>query len=210
MSHYSEYKTTNLERIFQVAKEYPLAVICKNNAQTECPDVVTAPVIYSSSLGFEFHMAQGNPAYSNFLNGGAVHIVFSGPNAPISPSWYKMRFEGGDRSRTAPTWDYVQANVRAALRPMTKLELQLHLAKLVDVTEAPDGWSFSEIEPSILNKWSGLIAGFYADIQSAEATFKLSQEQSVMDRQHITDALEARGGSDDLLLAKQIQNLNYN
>lgn len=208
MSHYSEYKTTDLERIFEVAKECPLAVICKNNAQTDCPDVVAAPMIHSSPLGFEFHMAQGNAAYHNFARGGMVHIVFSGPNAPISPSWYKTRFQDGDRSRTAPTWDYVQANVQAALRPMTKLELQSHLAKLVDVTEAPDGWSFSEIDPSVLNKWSGLIAGFYADIREAEATFKLSQEQSPEDRLHIAEALKTRARGDDLLLANKIRDLS--
>ena len=109
MGHYSDFKSNSLSDFFNVISAYPFAMICKNNQNTGIPDIVNVPVILSESgRRLEFHFARANPAWKNFTEEGRVRVVFNGPNAHVSPSWYSERFANGDRSRTAPTWDYVR------------------------------------------------------------------------------------------------------
>lgn len=212
MTHYNQYKVTDLKRIFELVRAYPFAAICRNNVASDMPDVVSTPAIINSTEdGLEFHMARANPAYDNFKEGGKTHIIFRGPNAHISPAWYAARFQNGDRSRTAPTWDYVEARFQTVISPMDHSELIHHLGRLVTQFEASvkNGWAFSEIDPEKLREWSGMIAGFHVKIENAEAILKLSQEQTAEDREHIVKGLSRRGEGFDDFVAGLIADLNH-
>ena len=54
------------------------------------------------------HMARANPQWRHFENGGEVLVVFWGPHAYVSPSWYATH-------PAVPTWNY--ATVHAYGRP---------------------------------------------------------------------------------------------
>lgn len=207
MSHYSHFKTKDLGKVFELINEYPFAVICKNNRKTGMPDIVNAPVIATADgQNLEFHMARANESWPGFGRGGRIRLIFNGPNAHISPSWYKDRFADGDRSRTAPTWNYVQASVTGTLQKMNPAELKNHLERLTGRFEgtASSGWAFHEINPKTLSRWQKLIAGFTVRVDNAEAICKLSQEQQKIDREHIIAGLTQRGGPDDLEVAHLI------
>src|SRR5206468_5364102 len=45
------------------------------------------------------HMARANPQWRHFESGEEILVVFHGPHAYISPSWYVMQ-------HTVPTWNY--------------------------------------------------------------------------------------------------------
>lgn len=204
MTHYQQYKVTDLTRIFELVRAYPFAAICKNNIVSGVPDVVSAPIIANSDRdGLEFHIARANSAYDNFEEGGSAMIVLRGPNAHISPSWYRDRFKEGDRSRTAPTWDYVEARIEADFKPMNDAALAGHLQRLVGRFEGSvaEGWSFAEMDAGTFDNWRGMVAGFDVTIKKAEAILKLSQEQKPLDRQHVIEGLRARGAGFDSLMA---------
>ena len=117
MAHYKEYKTTDLTEIFDFVGHYPFADMVKN-APDNIPSLINAPIIPSPEEGqMEFHIARSNPAFENFDKGGQILAIFNGPSAHISPSWYTDRFQDGDRSKTAPTWNYTQAKITGTLQP---------------------------------------------------------------------------------------------
>jgi transcriptional regulator len=206
VSHYAEFKTADLKRIHEFVRSYPFAHICKNNAAADIPDIVSVPVIQSPDRrNIEFHMARSNSAFRNFANGGKAVIAVTGPNAHVSPSWYLDKLKSGDRSGTAPTWNYIEARFEIDMIPMRSEELTDHLERLVSRFEKLAGWSFSEIDPGILRRWSGMIAGFSARVHNAEAIFKLSQDQSAADRLNIVEGLRRRNNGFDHALAEAME-----
>lgn len=204
MIHYAQFKTTDLQEVFNVVAEHPFALICKNGKEG-VPEIVNAPVIISDDgKSLEFHFARANDAWDAIAAGGDVKIIFNGPNAHVSPSFYKDRFADGDRSKTAPTWDYVQAVVVGEAKPLDDAGLAAHLKKLTGHFEGEAGWRFEEIAPDKLDAWKKLIGGFRIEITSAEAIFKLSQEQKPADQAHVAHELNKRGRDGDAKIAKLI------
>ena len=70
-----------------------------------------------------FRLAERVPA-----DGAKATLLVSGPGAQISPSWYTARFPGQrpDRSRTAPTYNYVNATLSGTLQTMSEQHLAGH------------------------------------------------------------------------------------
>lgn len=210
MTHYSMFRVADRRVLFNFIVRYPFATVAVNGPAGGCPVIATVPVIRAGRRGMrlQFHIARGNPAFAAFSAAGAgpAALTFIGPNAPVSPSWYRDRFADGDRSRTAPTWDYAAVTVTGRLSPMSERGLRAHLRRLTGIFEGADqqGWRFDEIDPVFLRKLGGAIAGFDVAAAHMEGLFKLSQEQSAADRVHIRAALEARGCGFDRLLAGMI------
>ncbi|HEX4919466.1 MAG TPA: FMN-binding negative transcriptional regulator, partial [Candidatus Bathyarchaeia archaeon] len=55
------------------------------------------------------HVARGNLQWRDSLPDGQGLAVFLGPDAYISPSWYKTKEETG---KVVPTWNYIAIHVR--------------------------------------------------------------------------------------------------
>jgi transcriptional regulator len=207
--YYGQFRTQDLSRIFELVNAYPFARFLKNNDQTGFPDIVSAPVIVSlDGEKLEFHMANQNPAFENMNAGGKAVILISGPNAHISPAWYKDRFKDKPRSHTAPTWNYIEARIQCTIASMNIEGTQKHLARLVKHFEnAETGWSFDEMNTDIFNKWSSHVTGFDVLVTRAEAILKLSDDQSIQDRVNIVEGLRTRNVGYDSMLADVMERI---
>jgi len=65
------------------------------------------------------HLARENPHYQVLLREPRCTLVFSGPNAYLSPKWYHPPFaEAGSAPPTPrfPTWNYVVVHIKGRLR----------------------------------------------------------------------------------------------
>ncbi|MCF8495557.1 MAG: FMN-binding negative transcriptional regulator [Alphaproteobacteria bacterium] len=191
MSHYEEYKVADKNILLDFMRSYPFATISRNDPDSNVPAIVHAPVLITGEHEVEFHIANANPAWQNFLKGGPSTFLFKGPNAYISPSWYKTRFADGNRSKTAPTWDYTLVDMKGLISPMTESLLTDHLDRLVSHFESAvhGDWSFQEIDRDFLHRLRRMITGFSVEVHEMVGTFKLSQEQADADRQHIIENL---------------------
>lgn len=54
-------------------------------------------------------MARVNPVWQRIENGTLVLAIFQGPDAYVSPSWYKTKAETG---RVVPTWNYLAVHAQ--------------------------------------------------------------------------------------------------
>lgn len=215
MSHYSQFKTSDPGTFFNLLTQFPFAtIIPASQAAGELQPLLHAPVIAVSEKSghiLEFHMARGNPSFEHFKNGGKIRIVLNGPNAHVSPAWYKERFKNSDRSRTAPTFNYVAAQVDCYTTPMDDATLEGHLGRLVENLEDPvTGWKFSEIDPETLKGWMQHIAGFKAMIvaNSIMITQKLSETPKAGEANDIVNIIEGlnnRGQPFDSALARLME-----
>jgi transcriptional regulator len=129
------------------------------------------------------HIAKANPQWQHFATGQEVLLIFHGPHAYVSPSWYASDF-------AVPTWNYVAVHVYGCPRliddPAT---VQQMLTDLVDLHEAPmeSPWTFAWTEKHIhLTK---AIVAFELEIRRVEGKAKLSQNRPLADQQGATAAL---------------------
>jgi transcriptional regulator len=137
------------------------------------------------------HMAKANPQWRHFQNGKDVMVVFWGPHAYVSPSWY-------DKHPSVPTWNYatVHAYGRAQLvegRPQAAALLR----RLVEVYESgfERPWRM-ELPEKYETSMIAAIQPFAIEVARLEGKFKMSQNRDATDRANVVAALERLGGED--------------
>jgi predicted FMN-binding regulatory protein PaiB len=133
------------------------------------------------------HFARSNPHADAVARVPEALIVFQGPHAYLSPSWY------ADRTM-APTWNYmiVACHVRIALLDG---DAAAHaVERLTDAMEQgrPRAWRTPELgarQPTMLPR----IVAFHAEVVEVEAKFKLGQNEPLGVLRDALVGLEAEG-----------------
>ncbi|MBI4204646.1 MAG: FMN-binding negative transcriptional regulator [Betaproteobacteria bacterium] len=141
------------------------------------------------------HVARANPQWRHFSIGSEVMVVFQGPHAYVSPSWY--------RSPGVPTWNYAVAHVYGsaeALEEPSRIKgIIERLAGKYERNNKPP-W-VPTYDPRLL----GAIVGIEVRIKEVQGKFKLSQNRSAADRAAVVAKLEATGSEGDLALARLME-----
>ena len=143
------------------------------------------------------HMARANPHWQSLTPETEVLVLFQGPHAYVSPSWYETE-------KMVPTWNYtaVHAYGRARLLEDTASLLAL-LAAAVNTYEAgrPEPWSLERLPEEFVTSLTRAIVGFEIEITRLEGKFKLSQNRSEADRNGVIHGLRDAGDPESLAVA---------
>lgn len=133
------------------------------------------------------HMAIGNPQWKTFEENEQVLVIFQGPHAYISSSWYEKE--------AVPTWNYQAVHVYGKAKLLEKSELVKELTTMPETYEShreqPVLWQ--TLSDELLEKQMKGIVGFKIIIDEVQAAFKLSQNRHERDYAHIIEKLEAEG-----------------
>lgn len=146
------------------------------------------------------HLALGNPQWRTFAADREVLVIFQGPHAYISPSWYEVEL-------SVPTWNH--ATVHAYGRPRIiedQAELYTHLKTLIAQHEAQfaQPWLFQLPTDYVERMMKGTV-GVSIEITRLEGKFKLSQNRSLTDQQHVIEALRTAQDSVTCAVATLMQ-----
>lgn len=111
---------------------------------------------------------------------GEVTVVFHGPHAYVSPTWYAT-------PGLVPTWNYATAHVQGVARIID--DANAKTAILADISRRfeHDNWSLAQVND--LPRLLPMIVGIEIDIVAIEAKFKLSQNRSAADIDAVASAL---------------------
>lgn len=130
------------------------------------------------------HMAYGNPQWRTFLDSAVTLVLFQGPHAYISSSWYEQE--------NVPTWNYQAVHIygKAAILPKEELieDLTLLLEKYEGNRKNPVLWE--TLSPSLLEKELKGIVGFKIQVEEIQAAYKMSQNRNATDYRNIVDRLQ--------------------
>jgi transcriptional regulator len=116
-------------------------------------------------------------------------VLFTGPDAYISPSWYVSTAEHG---RVVPTWNYVAVHVSGQLRFTTDHEfLRRNLQDLVAAHESMrhPSWSIADAPADYIERQLNAIVGVELAIRRIEGKWKMSQNRPAADIDGVVDAL---------------------
>jgi transcriptional regulator len=144
------------------------------------------------------HLARANPQLKDLQAGAEALVIFQGPHAFISPSWYDNRL-------TFPTWNYTAIHVRGQPR-LIEAPADIHavLRRTVAQHDTPLGgpWDFEQMPETMISPRLRAIVALEIPIGRIEGKMKLNQDKSVADRLGVIAALERQGRPDGLAVAQ--------
>ena len=150
------------------------------------------------------HVARANPQWQATTVGEAL-VIFMGPDAYVTPSWYATKRETG---KVVPTWNYVA--VHAYGLPEFFTDSDRLLALVTRLTKRHEGsraapWAVSDAPAQYVQSQLRGIAGFRLPIARLEGKRKMSQNRSAEDRAGVIDGLAASQNSSDRVVAELVQ-----
>jgi transcriptional regulator len=147
------------------------------------------------------HMARANPQWHDFASAQEVLVIFQGPHAYVSPSWYEVEL-------SVPTWNYAVVHAYGFPRLIEEHEKLYTLLKtLVATHEAQfeNPWPF-QLPDDYMQKMMRGIVGFEIEITRLEGKFKLSQNRTASERERVITALQE--SADTLAVAELMKSVD--
>ncbi|WP_406621388.1 FMN-binding negative transcriptional regulator [Bacillus atrophaeus] len=145
------------------------------------------------------HIAYGNPQWRTFETCEDVLVMFQGPHAYISSSWYEKE--------NAPTWNYQAVHVYGTASILNEKELKHDLTMLLQKYEKhrknPVLWD--KLSPQLLESQLKGIVGFKMKVGEIQASYKLSQNRNETDYMNIIDQLRNEGNSNSKQMAELME-----
>lgn len=160
------------------------------------------PFIFETDAGGERylvgHIAGRNGQASDLVSGMSALAVFGGPQAYVSPRWYREKPD-------LPTWNYVGIQVHGTLEPIDdepgKRRVLSRTAEVMERHRA-EPWSLEEADPERVATLLPHIRAFRFAIERLEGAHKLSQNKPPVERLNVIRGLLESGEPDALAVAK--------
>ncbi len=151
-----------------------------------------------------FHLARANPMLEVAGAGGDITLIFTGPDAYVSPDWYTT-------PEMVPTWNYVRVVAGGRSRLLNDDELRGQVAAVSashEVRLSPKPvWTMDKLSNARAAALFSAIRGVAVAVDRLDAVHKLSQNRSAEDRDGVIAGLDARGDTDSLAVAALMRDL---
>lgn len=143
------------------------------------------------------HLSRANPQWKELAAADACLVVFQGPQAYVTPSWYATKHETG---KVVPTWNY--ATVHAWGRPRVIEDAEWLRQQIGDLTNAreharPEPWHVDDAPAPFIAAQIRGIVGVEIPIDRIEGKWKVSQNRPEADRLGVWAGFRGEGGDGD-------------
>lgn len=145
------------------------------------------------------HLAKANPQAKYIKPQDEVLIIFNGPHAYVSSSWYQ--------NEEVPTWNYIAVHVYGTVSLMNESELYTALNKMVDRYEknSKNPVNFAKMSKETQSQINNIL-GLSIRINEIQAAYKLSQNRHSDDYQNIINELSLSPDPLAKTIAKEMHN----
>lgn len=181
-------------------EEYPFAFM--TGSSTSGKQVATqVPVLVEERNGelyLQGHMMRNTDHYKAFIENPNALVVFTGPSAYVSASWYS-------NPQIGSTWNYMSIYINGTVQIMSDDSLIAFMQKLTLKFEGGNTSSktiYDNLPAQFLDKMMPAIVGFEIKADKIENVFKLSQNRDEQSYLNIISQLESRGGNSALIASE--------
>ena len=204
-AHFDEKR---LDVLHALVRRHPFGLLVTQTA--DGPSANGIPFILdadgAAGLGtLRGHVARANPVWRETATDVPSLVVFQGPDAYVSPSWYPSKAEHG---KVVPTWNYVMVQARGRLRAIDDPAWLLRLVtRLTERHEAPRSapWAVSDAPADYVQTMLRAIVGIELELTSLRGKWKVTQNRPAADRAGVVTGLEAVGDDAAMALAAQVE-----
>lgn len=189
----SVFREERLEVLQQAIRSHPLGLLITYGQSGLTANSVPFLLVSSrSETILSVHLSKANKQIEDIESGSPALVVFQGPQAYVSPSWYPGKREHG---KVVPTWNYVMVQVRGNPEIRHGVEwLSKHVEALTNEHEAAfvDPWQVSDAPSSYINKQLTGILGIQILVEDIQGKWKVSQNKSSTDRKGVSEGLRSQ------------------
>lgn len=162
----------NHDEAVQMMKSYPFALLI--TVDEDLPLATHIPLEIREDEGKIYatgHIAYGNIQKKTLDQNSNVLLIFQGPHAYISSSWYEKE--------DVPTWNYLAVHAYGTARLLTEDELKSALDSMLKRYEShrENGRLWDTYNPGLLENQMKGIVGFEIEITSIQGAAKMSQNR---------------------------------
>lgn len=201
------FAESDLPTLFDYLDAHPLGILV--SATTDRLAATHLPLILDRTAGpfgtLFGHLARANPQADTASPVTAeALVIFSGPDAYITPEWYATKRETG---RVVPTWNYVAVHAYGRLRLHDDSEfLRDHLERLTHRHESgrTNPWRVSDAPADYVAQQMKAIVGLSVQIERLEGKWKMSQNRVDADIAGVVAGLDASGGAREREVAAHV------
>jgi transcriptional regulator len=203
------FEETSVEVLHELIRAHPLGALVTSSSNglnaNHIPFIVhPEPEPYGTLRG---HIARANPLWRDFSLGVESLVIFQGPEAFISPSWYRTKTETG---KVVPTWNYAVVHAHGALRIVDD---RAWLSELVEEltnrneAERPNPWKVTDAPADFIAQMLGAIIGLELPIARLVGKWKVSQNRPARDREGVVEGLMQEDRDSALAMARLVQQI---
>ncbi len=184
-------------------RSYPLGLLVCAGASGLVANPI--PFVIDDTAGdkgtLRCHVARANPVWQELQTVPECLVVFQGPQAYVTPSWYPTKRETG---RVVPTWNYATVHAWGHPEVIEDAEwLRRQIDALTRQQEQPrqQPWAVDDAPAPFVAAQIRGIVGIEIPIGRIEGKWKVSQNRSAMDQAGVAAGLLAEGSAHETLAA---------
>jgi transcriptional regulator len=151
------------------------------------------------------HVARANPIWRSLSSDADSLVMFQGPNAYISPSWYPSKQNAGE---VVPTWNYAIVHTHGRARAIQDRDW-LHdvVQRLTNTHEANQTypWKVSDAPHDYIQRMLGSIVGIEIPLSKLTGKWKVSQNRPTEDKLGVVAGLLASDNSAATAMSELVQ-----
>ncbi|MFJ7827455.1 FMN-binding negative transcriptional regulator [Psychrobacillus sp. NPDC096623] len=196
------FKVEDEKEIWTFLKQHTFATLVTTDKGR--PIATHIPVIVkrtAEEIVVSGHLAKGNRQWRTLNEEQEALIIFQGPHAYISSSWYE--------EEQVPTWNYQSVHVYGNVIIQTQDELVDDLKMLLHTyehhREHPVLWE--TLSPELLERELKGIVGFKLNVTDIQAAYKMSQNRNDKDYASIITQLHQESSADAHHVAQEMKKL---
>lgn len=137
------------------------------------------------------HVARANPFWSALGDGAEVLVIFTGPDAYVSPSLYPSKQAHG---QVVPTWNYARVEARGRVTVESDpARVRPYFERLTQALEQdrPTPWAVDDAPDAYIRKLQHALVGLRIEVDEIQGVLKMSQNRSAEDFTGVRDGLAA-------------------
>jgi len=149
------------------------------------------------------HLAKANPQLADLRAGGAALVIFQGPQAYVTPSWYPSKREHG---RAVPTWNYILVQAHGRPRVIDDdawLRAQIDALTTLQEAGRDDPWAVADAPADYVAAQLKGIAGVEIAVERIEGKWKASQNQPAANHEGVVAGLREQDPASPMAAAME-------
>ena len=206
----SQFEETRIEVLHGLIHDHPLATLITYGPggleANHIPFEIHADPAPFGTL--RAHVARANTVWRDFCADTGALVVFQGPSAYITPSWYAAKRETG---KVVPTYNYAVVHASGPMRAIEDRDwLRALVERLTNRFEAARAqpWRVADAPADFVENLLGAIVGLEIPVARLVGKWKMSQNRPATDIDGIVRGLREMGEDNVAAVGKLVDERN--
>ena len=200
------FETVEISALYQLIDRYSFATLVTQDQEGLNANHIPLllDVSHPDQAVLRGHVSRGNPIWQQDQGVSDVLVIFQGPQAYISPSFYPTKQETG---KVVPTFNYEVVHAYGQLQffhePDRLHDIVNQLTMKYELNQA-EPWQVSDAPRDYIDKMLHAIVGIEIPISRLIGKSKISQNQSAENQAGVVAGLRASDADDANIMANRI------